>query len=126
MQTTNQHLGTPRAGRLLQWLYVYNQDFHNGKKWPRWAILDFITPPNERSEKRTYVFFGFLVSNGMAPLDAVEFMSIIDANPLDTPIKVKHLKREYNLKRLVQRAEDGSLFETLPKMKDMNMGYVPK
>jgi len=125
MQQTNQWMGTPRAGRLIQWLYVYNTDIFTGDKWPRWALLDFVTPPNERSEDRTYVYFSFLVSNGMSPESASDFMLMIDANPLDTPIRVqpkrKLLKR---LTSLVARATSGTL--KTPKMKDMNLGYVPK
>jgi len=111
----------PQAARLLTWLTVSQDEIAKGDKWPSWALTDFVRG-YERNEDRTYLFFTFLVSNGIAPERAAEWMHIADYRNGILHYGPLQDKREYQVRRLVRRANDGTLYKTAPRMMDLANG----
>lgn len=111
----------PQAARLLTWLTAVQDEIAPGDKWPSWALRDFIAS-STRNEDRTYLFFTFLVSNGLPPDRAAEWMRIEDYRNGVLHYTELDDRREYQVRRLVRRANDGTLYRTAPRMMDLTTG----
>jgi hypothetical protein len=112
----------PQAARLLTWLTTAQLEIAPGDKWPSWALSDFIRPPIERPEKRQYKLYLFLVSNGLSPDRAAEFMTIEDWRNGILHYGGLRDDQAYALKRLTRRAKDGTLYKNATRMQDMTLG----
>ena len=120
---------TDRGGRLLEWLTVAQDEITKGHEWPRWALDDFMTHPKDRTNFRRYMLFTFLVKNGLPPERAGEWMWIQDyrnGTVVDVPLARRERKDAEHIAGMITRAITGQLYETAPRMQDMQLGRPDK